>query len=308
MPKLSVVIPVYFNEDSLRPLFQELQVVAEKLQQRGLEMEIICVDDGSGDQSLATLLELKQQHPADTKVVKLTRNFGANPACLAGTHFVTGDCFTFLSADLQDPPQLVLEMVDLWLMGHRFVVCARGGRRDPGLTGLWANLFYRIVRLLIIRDYPHGGYDLCLMDKVFLRELKRCGKNVNISLFIYWLGFKPKTILYQRQARQHGKSRWTLVKKIKLFFDSLLGFSPFPMRLISSFGLLVSTLSFAYGSYIFISTLTGGVTEPGFASVVSLITFLLGLIIIMLGLIGEYIWRIYDQVNGMPESVIDEVY
>jgi polyisoprenyl-phosphate glycosyltransferase len=144
------------------------------------------------------------------------------------------------------------------------------------------------------------------MDKALLPHLTDSGKNINIALFAYWLGFTPQIVSYDRVERKHGRSRWTFIKKLNYFLDSLLGFSVLPIRAISLVGMLVSVAAFAYGVVIIVTVLTGHREVQGFAALASLISFLLGLVIVMLGIIGEYVWRIFDNVNRRPESVIDE--
>jgi glycosyltransferase involved in cell wall biosynthesis len=305
--KLSVVVPVYFNEPSLPPLFEALSGVEQSLLAKNVEMELVFVDDGSGDGSLAELLKIKALRPA-TRIIKLTRNFGAVHASKAGLQFVTGDCFLTLAADFQDPPDLIPTMVDRWLQGAKFVICQRTGRADPPASRPFAYIFYRLARFFVIEDYPSRGYDLALMDRALLPYLQNTSKNINPPLFAYWLGFRPQVILYERQKRTFGKSRWTLPKKIAFFLDSLLGFSVAPIRFISLIGFLVSLASFGYGTLILVGALRGKTVVLGFATIVTILSFLLGLIIIMLGVIGEYIWRIFDELNKRPESVIDEIY
>jgi len=303
---LSVVVPVYFNEHSLPLLFDALLEVEAGLGERGLGLELIFVDDGSRDGSLAVLRELKRRRPA-TKVVKLTRNFGAVHASKTGFRFVTGDCFMILAADLQDPPALILQMADLWKQGAKFVVCVREDREDSAVSVLFSRLYYRLIRLLVARDYPPDGYDVALMARAFLPYMLDSGKNINSALFAYWLGFEPARIRYTRRKRRHGKSRWTFLKRVKFFLDSILGFSIVPIRLMSLFGALVSLASFGYGAVIAINALRGLGSVPGFPTLVVIISFLLGVVIMMLGTIGEYIWRIFDEVSRKPEAVIDEI-
>lgn len=305
--KVSVIVPVYFNEASLPLLFEALLRIEGALLEKDVVMELIFIDDGSGDGSLAELLKIKKQREA-TKVIKLTRNFGANHASKAGLQFVTGDCFLMLPADLQDPPELILTMIDRWLQGTKFIICKRTHRADPMATKFFAFLFYKLVRFFVVKDYPPRGYNLAMMDRALLPYLQQSSKNLNPPLFAYWLGFKPEVILYERQKRIHGKSRWTVAKRVTLFLDSLLGFSVLPIRLISLIGFFVSLASFSYGSLIVVNALRDSTTVSGFASIVTILAFLLGLIIIMLGVIGEYIWRIFDEINMRPESVIDEIY
>jgi dolichol-phosphate mannosyltransferase len=305
--KISIVVPVYFNEPSLPYLFEILGDVEERLLERDVEMELIFVDDGSGDGSLEELFKIKRQRPA-TRIIKLTRNFGAVHATNAGLQFVTGDCFLALAADLQDSPELIPSLIDKWLQGAKFVICKRGRRGDPPISKFFAHVFYKLVRFFVIENFPSRGYDLALMDRALLPYLQNTSKNINPPLFAYWLGFEPEVILYERKKRSFGKSRWTFRKKVKLFLDSLLGFSVVPIRMISLVGFLVSLASFGYGIWIIFNAFRGKTVVQGFATIVTIISLLLGLVIIMLGIIGEYIWRIFDEINKRPESVIDEIY
>lgn len=307
MKTVSVVVPVYYNEGSLAPLLNELLAIEDQLRKSEMGLELIFVDDGSGDRSFDELLKIKERRPA-TKVIKLTRNFGAIHATKTGFRYVTGDCFMNLAADLQDPPELILRVIEKWLAGSKFVLCVRTHRDDPMTAKFFAWLYYLLLRWFVVKDYPKGGFDLALMDKAMLPYLNNSSKNINTPLFAYWLGFKPEVIHYRRQERVHGTSRWNFWKRLKLFIDAILGFSIVPIRMISFFGVVISLLSFGYGFVILINTLLGHAAVPGFATIVALMSFLLGLIIIMLGVIGEYLWRIFDETNRRPEAVIDEIY
>ena len=304
---ISVIVPVYFNEKSLPDLFEQLKMVENKLLEKELGLELIFVDDGSGDGSLAHLLEFKLRRP-DTIVIKLTRNFGAIKAIKTGLKFVTGGAFSFLAADLQDPPELILEMADHWLSGSKFVICARNTRSDPLAKKIFANLYYKVLRTLVLKNYPKGGYDLSLMDKTFLPHLLNSSKSVFLPLLAYWMGYKPETIYYHRRPRKHGRSQWTLAKNLIAFFDIILGFSITPIRLVSGIGLIVALASFFYGSIVVISSFFFQIPVKGFVTIVALITFLLGLILVMLGLIGEYLWRIFSELDKRPDTVIEEIF
>jgi polyisoprenyl-phosphate glycosyltransferase len=304
---LSVIVPVYYNEGSLPLLYDELAGVERRLLDRGVRLELIFVDDGSGDGSYRELLAIKARRP-ETVVVKLSRNFGAIHASKTGLRFVTGDGFLYLAADLQDPPGLIVDMVDRWLAGSKYVVCVREQRRDPLATRLFARAYYRLVRLAVVADYPEGGFDLALMDRAILQHMRAAGKNFNPHVFAYWLGFKPARLSYVRQERKHGKSRWTVAKKLKFFLDTLLGFSAVPLRAISAVGVVAALLSGGYGTTVVLTAVVRGTDVPGFATLASLLSFLLGLIIVMLGVIGEYLWRVFDELNRRPEAVIDEVH
>lgn len=304
---VSVVVPVYYNAGSLRELFDELTIVEGQLGERGVALELIFVNDGSGDDSLAELLAIKRARQK-TKVVSLARNFGSVSASKTGFSFVTGDAFVLLAADLQDPPAQIVPMVDRWLAGSKFVVSARATRKDPLSTVAFSWLFYRIVRWFVLPSFPSGGFDLMLMDKVMLPYMVSSAKNTNPSLYAYWLGFTPVILHYDRRERRHGSSRWTFVKKLKYFADTICGFTVVPIRVMSSFGFIAAILSCIYGVYIATAALLGKVPVPGFATLAALISFFSGMILVMLGTVGEYLWRVFDAVANKPESVIDETY
>ena len=304
---ISIVVPVYCNAGSLPRLFEELLKLEKNLAELELRLELIFVDDGSKDDSLAHLLQFKSTR-AGTRVVKLTRNFGAVHCSKTGLQFVTGDAFMIVAADLQDPPALIGEMVNRWLSGSKFVICERVTRDDPVISKIYSKIYYKILRLLVIPDYPEGGYDMALMDKSFLAHLVNSSKSVFTPLLAYWLGYQPDVIHYHRPAREHGKSGWTFAKKFKAFLDVMLGFSITPIRAMSSIGAFVAFGSFMYGIAVVLNAMLHRIPVEGFATVVALITFLLGLILLMLGIIGEYIWRIFEETNRRPETVIEEVW
>lgn len=307
MKKISIVIPVYCNAPSLFELFDELVNLENRLLPLGVEVEIIFVDDGSYDESFAVLMSIKQRK-STIKVIKLARNFGSVHAIKAGVKFITGDCFTFLSADLQDPPSLIFDMVQKWLNGANLVVCERISREDPLVSRIFSAIYYKVIRSIVLKDFPKGGFDLALMDKKVLPYISNSAKNLYLVPLIHWLGFKPIVIKYHRLARKHGKSKWTFAKKFKVFLDVVLGFSVFPIQAISAIGMAVSFISFFYGAFVVSVALVKKNPVDGFPTLVALITFLLGLIIFMLGVIGEYIWRIYDETNSRPDSVVEDVF
>jgi dolichol-phosphate mannosyltransferase len=307
MPKLSVVIPFY-NEPSLAPLLAELDIVGKKLGDLGFELETIFVDDGSESRtSLNELLEYKERNK-QAKVIRLARNFGSFHAIKTGFSFVSGDCFATLSADLQDPPSLLVEMAEKWQSGSKFVICVRGEREDPFSTRAFAALYYTLIRATAIRDFPKSGYDLALMDKVFLPHLQQSSVQINYRLLAYWLGFDPDVIVYKREKRVAGESHWGLGKRINLFIDSIIGFSIWPARAIVFLGAAVSLISIIVLGTQFLSV---GIAEGSaltLATALSLISLLFGLSFIALGIVAEYLQRIYAIVTGKPEVIIEQVY
>ena len=305
---VSVIIPVYFNESSIPALYAELANLETKLQEiHKMRLELIFIEDGSGDGSFEQLMKVRASRP-ETKVIKLTRNFGSVEASSLGFHFASGDCCSVLAADLQDPPAQLLNMVAEWKNGSKFVLSRRKSRRDPFMSMLFSRVYYFALDLFVFKNYPKGGFDLMLFDKQILPYLKNLNGKVNYQLYLFWLGFSPTILESDRLERQEGKSRWTFSKKFDHFINSIAGFSVKPLRLISGLGIVVSALSFSYGLFVFVMALLNEDRVPGFAAIYVLISFFGGLLVAMLAIIGEYIWRIFELANQKPTRVIDETY
>jgi polyisoprenyl-phosphate glycosyltransferase len=302
---ISVVVPVFNNEPSLDPLFEQLLSFETELGKRGLGLDLIFVDDGSSDKSYKKLLAINERRPG-TKILKLTRNFGAVRASRAGLRHAAGDAITILAADLQDSVEKLAEMVERWQAGAKFVICVRSERDDPLLSRIFAALYYRILNRLVMRDYPKNGFDLMLLDKMLLPYLLQGGPLVAPQLTAYWLGFAPTVISAKRPARPHGRSSWTFSKRLKLFVDTITSFSVAPIRFLSAIGMTTALASLIYGAYILINALLGNFAVPGFATLAVLISFFSGLILLMLGIIGEYLWRIFAALDDRAESVVEE--
>ena len=306
MNTFSIVIPVYYNEDSLHPLMEVLSGIEKKLHERDCKLELIFVDDGSRDRSLERLKEIKRSRPA-TVVLAHLANRGSMTAIKTGLSRVTGNCFTYLAADLQDPPELLLEMYEHWASGERFIVRTRASRKDPALTQFFAWMNYKLVRLLVIKDYPEGGFDMAVMDRCFLVPMLRCGRNKNLAMFAWTLGVPAKILSYHRQERSHGKSMWTFTKKLNYFIDSTVGFSVRPLRFLTILGFTLAIGCFIYTAIVVTGRLLGWIEVPGFAALASILGFLQGCCFIMIGVHGEYTWRIYTEINQVPDAMIEEV-
>lgn len=303
----SIVVPVYFNELNLEDTVPQLLALGNSLP--GYDLELVMVDDGSGDRSLEILRRFQAEHPANVKVVKLTRNFGSMAAIQAGLRVASGDCVGMISADLQDPPELFIEMVRHWASGTKAVFAVRADRDEPFLQRAFSNTFYAILRQFAIRHYPAGGFDFFLLDRQAVDQVNLIGeKNTNIMTLIFWMGYPHVTLPYVRRRRVKGKSRWTMAKKIKLFVDSLVGFSYVPIRLLSFAGLIVSALAFAYAGVVLWNRVVHGTPVQGWASIVVLLAFTAGIQMLMLGTLGEYVWRTLDESRRRPPYLIDEIY
>ncbi|MGG4212130.1 glycosyltransferase family 2 protein [Paenibacillus sp. FSL L8-0638] len=304
--KFSIVVPVYFNELNIPHTIHRLIGLQEHLV--GCDLEFVFVDDGSKDDSLKLLLEARKQDPR-IKVIKLSRNFGSMSAIQAGLNYATGDCVGVIAADLQDPPELFKEMIKHWKLGKKVVLATREDREESLSQKFFSNTYYYLLEKLALKDYPKGGFDFLLIDKQVVREVLHIReKNTNVMSLIYWLGHEREMVSYVRRERKLGTSKWTLSKKVKLFVDSFVSFSYAPIRFMSAIGFVTAVLSFLYGVFIIINALVGLIELQGWTTIITLITFLLGIIMIMLGIIGEYLWRILDESRERPAFIVDETY
>jgi len=304
--KLSIVVPVYYNELNIPHTIPRLQNLHNILP--NCELEFIFVDDGSKDNSLRLLLEAREKD-SRIKVVKLSRNFGSMAAIQAGLRYVTGDCVGIISADLQDPPELYEDMIKEWKSGKKVILATRSDREESFSQKMFSNSYYFLLEKFALKGYPKGGFDFLLIDKQVVQEVLDINeKNTNIMSLIYWLGHDREYVPYVRQERKLGTSRWTLSKKIKLVIDSFVSFSYTPIRFMSAIGFITAMLSFLYGVFVVVGTVFGMIELQGWTTIIALITFLLGIIMIMLGIIGEYLWRILDESRARPSYIVDENY
>lgn len=304
--KLSIVVPIYYNELNIPYTIPRLQNLENIIP--NCDFEFVFVDDGSKDNSFPLLLEAKSNDDR-IKVIKLSRNFGSMSAIQAGLKFATGDCVGIIAADLQDPPEMFKDMVEHWRLGKKVVLATREDREESLSQKMFSNTYYYLLEKFALKGYPKGGFDFLLIDKQVVSEIVEIHeKNTNIMSLIYWLGHDQVQLPYVRQERKLGKSRWTLSKKVKLFIDSFVSFSYSPIRFMSLIGVFTAILSFLYGVFVVIGTLTGYIELQGWTTIIALITFLLGIIMIMLGIIGEYLWRILDESRERPSYVIDKTF
>ena len=304
--KLSVIIPVYYNEESLEELYG--RVVKFSDGHPGVDLEILFVDDGSGDGSYDVIRRIAAK---DDRVVavKLSRNFGSFNACLAGLTRVSGDCAVIISADLQDPPELIGEMYERWLAGNKVVMAVRAQRDESFFKVLFAKTYYRVFRALVDSAMPRGGFDFVLIDRLVINVLSAMQeKNTTLMGLILWSGFQRVEIPYTRMRRKHGRSRWSLLKKINYFVDSLLAFTHLPIRVLTLLGVFTCAVSLLGILYILIVTLTGRVTVAGWASVMVVMFFMFSLMMIGMGILGEYVWRGLEESRKRPSFIIESEY
>ncbi len=304
MSKLSIVVPVYFNSDTLEDLYADMK--AKILDKIG-DYEIVFVDDGSEDNSWEIMNNLRMQD-SNIKCVRLSRNFGEHAALLAGLTVCTGDCAVTKQADLQEDSTLILEMYESWKKGNKVVLAVRASRDENRVKVFLANRYYALVRKFVNKNMPAGGCDCYLVDRQVIEVLERLDeKNSSLTLQVMWAGFKTDMIYFDRKDREKGKSRWTLSKKIKLAVDSILSFSYAPLRLMIGAGFLFDVLALILFISVIVEKFTIGTPITGWASLMCVLLFGLGLIMLMLGIIGEYVWRALDASRNRPPFIIDVI-
>ncbi|MCL4530019.1 MAG: glycosyltransferase family 2 protein [Chloroflexi bacterium] len=302
--KISVVVPVYHNAESLPTLHQRLADVAARIPQS--EFEFLFVDDGSKDNSFGVLKNLAASDPR-VKVLRLVRNFGSNAAILAGLTYARGDCTAMITADLQDPPELIVDMIERWRAGAKVVLAARSERRDPFLTRISGNAFNWLFRQLVFPNFPPQGFDFWLADKEVIDNLvKTAGTNTYVMGLLLWLGYPMETVTYTRGDRLFGKSQWTLGKKIKYFLDAFVGFSYLPLRLGSVVGIALAILGFLYAAFVIVAKIVYGFPAEGWTSLMVVMLLVSGTQLVMLGIVGEYVWRNLDEARQRPLFLVGE--
>jgi dolichol-phosphate mannosyltransferase len=304
MSKLSIIVPVYYNADTILLLYDDLK---SKILDKLGDYEIVFVDDGSEDNSWEVMNQIKAMDE-NVKLVKLSKNYGEHAAVLAGLMHSTGDCAVVKQADLVEPAELILEMKESWEKGNKVVLAVRADRDDSILEKLFANLYYAIVRKFIMSAMPKGGFDCYLIDRQVIEVLRLLDeKNSALTLQVLWVGFKRDMIYFHRGAREVGESKWTLSKKIKLVLDSMMSFSYFPVRFMSGVGVAFFGASVIWALVIVFQRLFTNVKAEGWTSLMAMLLCSSGLIMLMLGILGEYVWRALDASRNRPPYIVDEV-
>ncbi|MGV3610112.1 MAG: glycosyltransferase family 2 protein [Fluviicola sp.] len=303
---ISVIIPCYFNELNIPVTFKQL-LENESGFDSNYSFEYVFVDDGSADDTWGALQRVKADSPEKVKIIRLAKNVGSYVAIQAGMNGAMGDLNVIISADLQDPVSLMKEMVKHTEQGIKLVVGQRINNQDPFVSKQTSKLFNRLMRRYAISNLPEGGFDYVLFAKeVKDSVLKINEKNTNILYLMFNLGFPTSFIPYVREERKIGKSRWTLKKKMKLFIDSFIAFSFFPIRVLSIMGILFGMLSLIYAIYIVINKLMGHIEIQGWSALMITVLFIGSFQMIGLGILGEYLWRILDEVRNRPQYVVRE--
>jgi glycosyltransferase involved in cell wall biosynthesis len=304
--KVSIVIPCFNESEGLPFLIARLNTLYEKL--RGItHIEVIFVDDHSSDSTPALIKKIIKEY-SWIKFQRLSKNSGSHIAIISGISRASGDCIVFLAADLQDPPELIIEMVNKWQEGNDVVWAVR--KSVEGITytaSFFSKMFYRIMNATSSVKLPPTGADFALLDKRIAQALvASAGSNPSLGSLITWLGFRQTAILYTKNARQFGKSKWPVGKKLNSFLDAFVGFSYIPMRLMIYFGFTMAGFGFLYALFIIILKIAVGKAIMGWASIMVAVLIMGGTQMIMLGILGEYLWRNLEESRRRPLFLIEE--
>jgi len=302
----SVVIPIYNEEENIPELYRRLTQVMSECDE---PYELVFVDDGSRDRSMVLLRNLYAEDSAHVRVVQLSRNFGHQRALSAGLDHARGQAVIVMDADLQDPPEVLPQFIAKWREGFHVIYAVREKRKEHVLKRATYRLFYYILRSVSRVDIPLDAGDFGLLDRRVVDTLIALPeRNRFVRGLRSWVGFRQIGLAYERDARFAGETKYSFRKLVSLALDGLISFSYLPLRLASIAGFAVSALSLVAAAYYLIKAMTVGLNPPGFATQVVLITFLGGIQLITIGVIGEYMGHILDEVKRRPTYVVSDVW
>jgi len=304
--ELSVVVPLYNEELNIDYLFERLSSVLIHL---NMTYEIVCVNDGSRDNTLSCLIEHHYQDPR-IKVVNLSRNYGKEIALSAGLDHATGEAVVPIDADLQDPPELIEELVAKWREGYDVVYATRRSRQgESWLKRFTANGFYRVIDSISRVPIPRDTGDFRLLDRRVVEAIQQLPERNRFMKGLFaWVGFKQTSVLFDRPSRHKGETKWNYWRLWNFALDGITSFSLLPLKVWSYIGLLVAIPSFFYASFLVVRTLLFGIDLPGYVSIMVAVLFLGGVQLVSLGVIGEYLARVYEEVKGRPLYLVRETY
>jgi len=302
---LSIVIPVFNEGDSIRQVVELVPKAISSLSDR-LDYELVFVDDSSNDNSFEILQDLASSNQR-VKVIKLMGNVGAHMAIIAGLELCNGDMAVFLACDLQDPPEVIPKLVDALVEPFEIVVAIRQNRADTFFDKMFSCIFFWLLRKLVSDRIPAAGSSMYLLGEkalVGIRSFQE--KNMTLESLLIMLDLRATTVPYERKARESGSSKWTLAKKLKIFADMFVAYSYAPLRLMSYTGILTALLGFAYAALIVSRRLLFSTVPEGWSSLMVVVLISGGAQMLMLGVIGEYLWRTLDQTRNRPRFRIEQ--
>jgi len=305
-PVISIIVPVYNEEKSILPFLSEVLPLIESLDHT---FEILFINDGSTDKSKDILIQEAKKNPI-VKLLNFSRNFGKEAALTAGIDYASGDALIPIDVDLQDPPELIPTLIKHWQDGYDVVYGLRVSRdSDSVFKRTSANLFYKIFNRLSPLKIPSDAGDFRLIDRRVAEVLKNIPERNRFMKGLFsWVGFKSIPVPYERPVRKSGKTKWSTWRLWNFALDGILSFSTLPLRIWTYIGIFIAIFSFLYGSFIVLRTLIFGVDLPGYASMLTVILFLGGIQLVSVGIIGEYIGRVFIESKNRPLYVIESRY
>lgn len=303
MTDFSIVIPVYRNSENIRTLIARLGDLIIDLP---ADTEVVFVVDGSPDDSYDLLAAALPRAPFRSQLLQHSRNFGSFAAIRSGLVAAEGDAVGIMAADLQEPPELMAEFQRVLASGTVDVVVGRRvSRNDPALSSLSSRAFWAIYRRSVMRDMPAGGVDVFGCTREVAQELAAMTEaNTSLVAQLYWVGFRRAEIPYSRQLREDGTSSWTLRKRVKYLLDSVFSFTNLPLDFLLLTGVVGTLVVVLVAVLVLTFSLTGAITAPGYAPLMLAILFSTFLTITSIGVVGAYIWRIFENTKGRPTSII----
>lgn len=303
---LSVVIPFYNEEPCVAGLFDRLLPEMEQLR---VPFEVVCVNDGSRDGTLGELVAAARRHP-ELKIVDLSRNFGKERALSAGLAHCAGEVVVPMDADLQHPPEAIADMLAKWRQGYDVVYAVRHARTGQGFAEkAFAKAFYWCFENLSEVPLPREAGDFRLMDRRVVDAINGMPERSRFMKGIFaWVGYRQTGITYVQGERAAGTTKWNFLKLLRFAFDGLTAFSNFPLRMWSGIGAAISGLAFLYIVVRLVRALVWGIDVPGYESILASVLFLGGVQLLSLGILGDYVGRVFDEVKGRPLFIVREVY
>ena len=301
---VSLIAPMYNEEEVIGVFFSTIESTLKNVD---VDYEIVCVNDGSNDTTLA-VLKAHAVRDVRIKIVDLSRNYGKELALTAGLDYARGDAVIPIDCDLQDPPEVILEMIEKWQEGYQVVLAKRIDRSSDSRVKRWtSSFFYKLIDKISDIHIPANVGDFRLLDKVALEALKTYRERSRFMKGLFAsLGFKETTIEYVRAPRAAGETKWNYWKLYKLAIDGIISFTSLPLKIWSYIGATVAISGFVYGIYLIIKTMVFGVDSPGYASIMVVLLFMSGLILLCLGVIGEYLSRIFIEIKARPLYIVME--
>ena len=305
MKKISVIIPAYNEEESLPLLYERMEKLMDSME--NYEFEILFVNDGSKDKTIEIIKQMRQE---DNRIcyVDFSRNFGKEIAMIAGLDYATGDCVIFMDADLQDPPELIPELVKYWEEGYDDVYAKRRSRKGESfLKKFTSKMYYKVLQHLTKVEIQRDTGDFRLLDKRCVNALKKLRESQrNTKSMFSWIGYKKKEVLYDRDPRVAGKTKWNYIKLVDLAIDGITSFTTSPLRLSTFIAIPTFAVLFIYFIYVIAKCLVIHEVIQAFQAIILLILFFSGIQILLFGIVGEYLGRIFNETKNRPLYLVNE--